>query len=118
MDPIYHIAFAADWDRAVAVGEYRISTRGATLEDHGYIHASQADQVAPVANAVYRDARDLIILTIDPELVRSEIRYEKMPDADDPFPHIYGPLNTGAVVATERFEPGPDGIFVFARQLS
>jgi len=115
MDPIYHIAFAADWDRAVAVGAYRISTRGASLEDQGYIHASQAHQVALVANAIYRDARHLVILTIDPERLRSELRYEKMPDADDPFPHIYGPLNTDAVVRTEPFEPDADGTFAFSR---
>jgi len=113
MEPIYHIAFAADWAHARDTGEYRISTRGATLEDQGYIHASQAHQVAVVANAVYRDARDLIILTIDPALLRAELRYEQLPDADDPFPHIYGPLNTDAVVRTEPIEQGPDGSFSF-----
>jgi glutathione S-transferase len=115
MDPIYHIAFAADWQHAQQAGEYLISTRGVTLDQQGYIHASQAQQVELVANAIYRDAADLIILTIDPALLRSELRYEKMPDADDPFPHIYGPLNTDAVIDTAPFVLGPDGSFSFAR---
>jgi uncharacterized protein (DUF952 family) len=31
-----------------------------------------------------------------------------------PFPHIYGPLNTDAVVTVRPLAPGPDGQFSFA----
>ncbi len=48
---IYHIAAAADWERAVRDGQYTMSTRGLTLAEQGFIHASTAGQVALVANA-------------------------------------------------------------------
>jgi glutathione S-transferase len=112
---IYHVAFAADWNHACQVGEYRVSTRGHTLEEVGFIHCSQGNQVEPVANAVYQGAEDLVLLSIDPDRVRSEIRYEKVHGWEDPFPHIHGPLNADAVVEVNPFRPGPKGRFAFPR---
>jgi uncharacterized protein (DUF952 family) len=111
---IYHIATAADWDRAVADGQYTTSTRGSTLAEQGFIHASTAEQVAPVANMIYKGLPDLVLLVIDPDRVRAEIRFDPVPGSDQPFPHIYGPLNPDAVVEVRRFAPGPDGRFSFA----
>jgi uncharacterized protein (DUF952 family) len=51
---IYHIAAAADWEQARRDGQYTMSTRGLTLAEQGYIHASTPEQVAQVANAYYR----------------------------------------------------------------
>ena len=90
-----------------------MSTRGRTLEEVGFIHCSQRSQVEPVANAVYQGAEDLVLLSIDPDRVRSEIRYEHVDGWDEPFPHIYGPLNTDAVVDVSPFSPGPAGRFSF-----
>jgi glutathione S-transferase len=110
---IYHIAAAADWKRAVRDGEYAMSTRGLTLAEQGFIHASTAGQVAPVANAFYKGEPDLLLLVIDTDLVGPEIRYEHVPGQSQPYPHIYGPLNVSAVVETRPFAPGPDGQFSF-----
>ena len=110
---IYHIAAAADWERARRDGQYTTSTRGLTLAEQGFIHASTAGQVALVANAFYQDAPDLLLLVIDPGRVAAEIRYEPVPGQARPYPHIYGPLNIDAVVQTRPFEPGPDGQFAF-----
>ena len=74
---IYHIAAAADWERAVRDGRYTMSTRGLTLAEQGFIHASTADQVTLVANAFYRGVPDLLLLVIDPERVAPEISYER-----------------------------------------
>ena len=112
---IYHIATRADWERARRGGEYATSTIGRTLAEEGFIHASQASQVADVANRYYRGIRDeLVVLVIDPDRVRAEIRYEHVPGAGAaPFPHIYGPLNADAVRAARPLAPGPDGTFSF-----
>jgi glutathione S-transferase len=111
---IYHIATRADWDRARADGEYTRSTADKTLAEEGFIHASQAAQVARTANRFYRDVPgDLVLLVIDPGLLRAEVRYEDVPGAELPFPHIYGPLNVDAVVAARPFAAGPDGTFAF-----
>jgi uncharacterized protein (DUF952 family) len=111
---IYHIATAGDWDQALADGEYTTSTRGTTLAEQGFIHASTAEQVGPVANLFYQGLPDLLVLVIDPDRVRAEIRPEPVPDWDAPFPHIYGPLNTDAVVMVRPLAPGPDGQFSFS----
>jgi uncharacterized protein (DUF952 family) len=111
---IYHIATASDWARAQAAGEYTTSTRGRTLAEEGFIHCSAAGQVAAVANLFYRGLADLLILVIDTSRVRPQIRLEWVPGSEEPFPHVYGPLNVEAVVGTRRFVPGPGGRFSFA----
>jgi len=112
---IYHIATRADWERARRDGEYTTSTAGRTLAQEGFIHASQAAQVAGVANAFYRDSPgELVVLVIDTGRVRAEIRHEDVPGAAVPFPHIYGPLNTDAVIAVWPLSPGADGKFTFS----
>jgi uncharacterized protein (DUF952 family) len=110
---IYHIATAADWAQAQAIGQYTTSTLGRTLADEGFIHASTAEQVAPVANMFYQGRPDLVLLVLDPGRVQPEIRLEPVPGRDEPFPHIYGPLNTDAVVETRPLEPDADGRFFF-----
>ena len=113
MSVIYHIALAADWKQALAGGQYTTSTRGVTLAEQGFIHASTASQVAGVANAFYQGAPDLVLLVIDPGQLTAPLRYEEVPGSGEPFPHIFGPLNTGAVIEAVPFPPGPDGTFSF-----
>jgi uncharacterized protein (DUF952 family) len=111
---IYHIATSADWERALADGEYTRSTVDKTLAEEGFIHASQAAQVARTANKFYRGVSgDLVLLVIDEARVRAEVRYEDVPGAELPFPHIYGPLNADAVLEARPFGTGPDGTFTF-----
>jgi uncharacterized protein (DUF952 family) len=95
---IFHIATAADWRRALDSGSYATSTLGVTLEEEGFIHASRRDQVQGVFDRYYRGAREhLVLLTIDPSrLTGVEVRVEAV--GDDTYPHVYGPINRGAVV--------------------
>jgi uncharacterized protein (DUF952 family) len=110
---IYHIASRADWEQAERDGSYMISTRGRTLEQQGFIHCSDAGQVALVANFVFADASDLVLLVIDPSRVAARVQYDDVPGEPAPFPHIYGPLNADAVVEVRPFAAGPDGVFRF-----
>jgi uncharacterized protein (DUF952 family) len=100
---IFHLARRADWEGAQAAGEYRVSTIGRTLDDVGFIHCSYAEQVDGVAGAFYRDEPDLVLLTIDPDLVQHEIRVEAADDGTGQFPHIYGPLAVDAVIAVAPY---------------
>jgi uncharacterized protein (DUF952 family) len=52
----------------------------------------------------------LALLVIDPELVTAEIHCEDGGNGNF-YPHIYGPLNVGAVTAVVAFEPNSDGSF-------
>jgi len=110
---IYHIATVADWERALEDGAYTTSSRGRTLAEEGFIHASTAGQVGWVANSYYAGVSDLLLLVIDTDKVGPVLRYDPVPGWDEPFPHIYGPLSPDAVVDTVPLEPGPDGVFAF-----
>jgi uncharacterized protein (DUF952 family) len=70
-----------------------------------------------VANAYYRGVPDLVVLVIYSGRVGPEIRYELVPGSDAPYPHIYGPLNTDAVIGTRPLKPGPGGEFTFDIEL-
>jgi uncharacterized protein (DUF952 family) len=110
---IYHITAASDWAQAQRDGEYRLSTRGRTLAQEGFIHAGTARQVAPVANAFYQGMTGLVVLVIDTGRVRPEIGYDLVPGQPDPFPHIYGPLNVDAVVRTVPLAADATGSYSF-----
>lgn len=110
---IYHITTAGEWERALRDGRYAMSTRGRTLAEEGFIHASTAEQVAPVANLFYKGVPGLVVLVIDVDRMEPGVRYERVPEFGQPFPHIYGPLNTDAVVEAVRLEPDPDGDYSF-----
>lgn len=96
---IFHIAELPDWEDARDAGAYRVSTRGATLDDVGYIHASKdRSQVERVAASVYTDEEDaLVVLVIDEEAIEAsgtELKYEDGGVGDgELFPHIYGPID-------------------------
>jgi glutathione S-transferase len=100
---IFHLARTDDWVAAQLAGEYRISTLGLTLDEVGFIHCSDAEQVDGVARAFYGDVEDLVLLTIDTDRVGHEIRVEAAGAGNERFPHIYGPLAVDAVVAVEPF---------------
>jgi uncharacterized protein (DUF952 family) len=92
---IFHIAERSDWEAAQAAGgPYETSTRGRTLAEVGFIHASRDEtQVRAVRHAFYADLEDLVLLVIDTEGL--DVRHE--PVGDDVFPHIYDPIPLDAV---------------------
>ena len=94
---IFHIATLADWKRAEESGTYTTSTYGVTLAEAGFLHASRQGQVRGVLDRFYGDVTDpLLVLEIETDLLDVPWRDD---DVDGvPFPHIYGPLNTAAVV--------------------
>lgn len=101
---IFHLAFAEAWDEARTVGAYTTSTRGLDLAEVGFIHCAQAEQVADVHRRYYADvAEPLLLLTIDTDLLTVPWRLEPVAGQEQPFPHVYGPLDPAAVVSVEPF---------------
>lgn len=79
-------------------------------EEEGFIHATKGDDLLyKVANRVYRDFyEELLLIVIDEALITSKIKYEQAKDGNL-YPHIYGPLNMDAIVdvkAMHRTEEG------------
>lgn len=114
MPLIYHLTSRAAWEQAQQAGEYRADS----LETQGFIHFSGRDQVVRVANAVYGGTADLVLLVVDVEALHGELRHEP-PDPTIPahhydgelFPHLYGVLNTDAVISVYDFPAREDGTF-------
>lgn len=108
---ILHIAHRTDWNKALDDGVYAVSSRGVTLDQVGFIHASSPEQVSRVAEFIYADdSEELVVLVLDPTAIRNagiEIRLEDGGDGEL-FPHIYGPINPAWIASVESagFEDG------------
>jgi uncharacterized protein (DUF952 family) len=98
MDELLHLTERATWAAALATGEYRTSTKGVTLEQEGFIHCSRRHQLRPVAEYLYGDSADeLVLLVIDADRLTVPVRFEAPePDAEE-YPHVYGPIPIEAV---------------------
>ena len=114
-DLIFHITSTSAWRDAEETGEYRLSTKGRTLEEVGFVHCSFAHQVDVIANAMYAGDQDLVVLEIAPELVDSEIRYENLEGGAAVFPHVSGPLRPSAVVGIGELQVDDAGLMSFTR---
>ena len=104
---LYHLALAEEWRDARDRGTYRRSTRGRSLEEVGFIHASGAHQLEGTFRRFYADAGEVLLLTIDPQRLTVPVRWEPVPPSGERFPHIHGPLPLEAVLSAEPFAPVP-----------
>jgi uncharacterized protein (DUF952 family) len=67
-----------------------------SLDTEGFIHASFAEQLDKTLSN-YKDCSNVHILTIDSDLLTSELKVEASRNGEL-FPHIYGVLNKSAIV--------------------
>lgn len=107
MNVIYHLTTTSAWDDALTAGEYRADS----LAIEGFIHASTIHQVVGSANRYYSLMPAMVLLKIDPDQVQSPLVWEQSSHSETPFPHIYGPLNLGAVVEVILWERSLEGAF-------
>jgi uncharacterized protein (DUF952 family) len=98
MTELLHITERSTWDAAVARGEYRMSTRGTTLEQQGFVHCSLPHQLRGVAESFYGDLDDLVVLVVDSDRLSAVVKHEPAAPGGEEFPHIYGPIAIDAVV--------------------
>ena len=97
---IHHVMTPEGWDRFQAAGTSEQSTRDLTLAEEGFIHCSYAEQLEGTLGRFYADLPEVVVVTLDPDKLGSEIRVE------DGFPHVYGPLTIDAVVDVTHRSPG------------
>ncbi|MBC9823965.1 DUF952 domain-containing protein [Terrabacter sp. MAHUQ-38] len=104
---IYHLAEQSHWERARRDGIYARSTRGLSLGEEGFIHASSAQQWPVVRRLFYGDVTEpLVLLHIDESRLGSPVVHEVgNPETGETFPHIYGPVDVDAVVDTTVLRP-------------
>jgi uncharacterized protein (DUF952 family) len=108
LEKIYHICKREAWDDARKKKSYQADS----LKSEGFIHCSKYGQILRVAGAFYRGQKDLVILVIEPEMLKSQMLWEPGGDKpDELFPHIHGALNIEAVSQVLDFRENPDGHF-------
>ena len=105
---IYHIARKEGMQEVMAGKEYS----GDSLGTEGFIHCSTSAQVVDVANQRFKGQSGLVLLYIETDLVKPEIRYENLEGGKKLFPHIYGVLNRDAIYKITDLIPGEDGYFI------
>ena len=93
---IFHIVRPADWNAHIS-NLYEAES----LAAEGFIHCSFAEQLDGVIRRYYSDAEEIVVLEIDPALLKSKLVVEPSTGGEN-YPHIYGPINKDAIVGTER----------------
>ena len=100
MDIIYDITTSDEWKAGQAKGAYE----SASLKEEGFIHCSQQEQLPEVLIRYFSGKTGLVKLSIDPKKLTSRLIYEWSPSLEQTFPHIYGPINTDAVISAESIQ--------------
>lgn len=103
----YHLASAQEWNEQKATGSYLPDV----FPTDGFIHCTNGvARMLEIANLFYQgnpEPRTLLAIRLD--ALTSPVRYD---DPDEAFPHVYGPLNTDAVVGELAVVRDTDGAFV------
>lgn len=104
-----------EWLQIQQSDEYTPST----LKDSSFIHFSKADQILNVANSLYKNTdENLVILRVDTDKLKAELKFEipvEAPYSTVTYPHLYGPLNLDAVEAAISISKDDQGEFVLPK---
>ena len=104
---ILHITTRDKWEEAASSRLYYDQA----LDEEGFIHCSTPQQIIASANKHFYGREGLVLLAIAAEKVTAPIIYEDSYGSGEEFPHIYGALNTDAVVSILSFPTNEDGTF-------
>ena len=111
---IFNIASKSEWDQKCKNVNYDTSS----LQKDGFIHCCTFEQLLHVDNNNLKDIKeDLVVLCIDDECLKSELKWEKNKKNGITFPHLYGPINTNAVIDVIDFNKNEDGEFFISSEL-
>lgn len=105
MSTVYKILPVSQWRAAERAGIFRGSQ--VDLRD-GFIHFSNAGQIAETAAKHFTGARDLVLLRVDAASLGDRLKWEPS-RGGALFPHLYGDLDPAAVTKVDALPLGPDG---------
>ena len=94
---LFHVAENDAWLAGEAAGRYS----PASLEAEGFVHLSTAAQVHETIRRHFAGKWGLVLLTVDPERLTSELKWEEG-EPGELFPHVYGPIDVDAVTAVRE----------------
>lgn len=91
-----------------------------SLAEWGFIHCALKPSVVPVANDFFAMVTEnLLLLEIDPDRLEAQVKYESATpvsgggvshlESATVFPHIYGAINSSAIVGIAVLEKSAQG---------
>lgn len=95
-----------NWEIAKINGEIN----EVSLKEEGFIHCSSLEQALNVAQKHFVHEEDVLLLTIDPTLLKAETKYESASNGQE-YPHVYGVINVDAIVDVVTL-PKENGEFI------
>jgi uncharacterized protein (DUF952 family) len=108
--PTFHLSPLAAWDVAVTGFLDDRPYAAASLADEGFIHCTDGVEALGATFDRYyaSDARPFVALTIDLDALDVPWRYDVV---GSPYPHIYGAVRPGAILAVRTVERAGNGRF-------
>ncbi|WP_083690213.1 DUF952 domain-containing protein [Colwellia sp. UCD-KL20] len=106
-DPyIYLLSSQKEYDHAVNQGKLARDS----IKTEGFIHASPKNQLTRIANKYYKETINPLILVVDKSKITAEVKWE--PATGGLYPHIYGVLNTEAIIEAKTIALNKSGEFL------
>ena len=105
MRKIYKICPASAWREAERQGVFRGSADDAR---DGFIHFSTATQLKETVQKHFAGQTGLFLVEVDADALGDSLRWEPS-RRDELFPHLYGELDLGAVLAVLDLPTRRDG---------
>jgi uncharacterized protein (DUF952 family) len=96
---IYHVTTQHDWLSQERKSEF-------IPQDYfreGFIHCCTPSQLQGVLERYFKGMKDLVILCLDENKLKPELKYEASTN-DEKFPHLYGGINRDAISNVKRLE--------------
>ena len=94
---LFHVAEQDHWNAGQEAGSYAPPS----LEAEGFVHLSTANQIHRTIQKRFAGRWGLILLTIDPDRLSSELRWEEG-EPGELFPHVHGPIDLEAVTEAKE----------------
>jgi len=102
---VYKICTTTEWSDAAETAVYRGSSDD---QRGGFIHLSQAHQLAGTLARHFEGRDDLVLIAFVESELGSQLRWE-ISRGGEPFPHLHGPLPIARAVNTWRLALDPNG---------
>jgi uncharacterized protein (DUF952 family) len=104
-EPVYKVLSETAFKEAERKGRF---TGSADDSRDGFIHLSTAHQLDGTLAAHFTGQAGLILLAVDPSRFGPALKWERS-RGGELFPHLYTPLDLGAVLWTKKLTLGEDG---------
>ncbi len=96
---IYHITTSVWWNKLSSANSYATEKLG----EEGFIHCSTREQVPATLERYYANQKGLLLLHIDPNLLKAELKFEVSTNGQL-FPHVFGEINRVAILKIEELQ--------------